>query len=63
VAIYEVMPIGDELRELILQGASADEIKRKAISLGTKTLRLSGLQKIREGVSTVEEVVNTTFKD
>jgi type IV pilus assembly protein PilB len=63
VAIYEVMPIGDEMRELILQGASADEIKKKAISLGTKTLRMSGLQKIREGVGTVEEVVNTTFKD
>jgi len=63
VAIYEVMPIGDEMKELILQGASADEIKKKAISLGTKTLRMSGLQKIREGVSTVEEVVDTTFKD
>ena len=63
VAIYEVVPIGDETKELILQGASADEIKKKAISLGTKTLRMSGLQKIREGVSTMEEVVDTTFKD
>jgi type IV pilus assembly protein PilB len=63
VAIYEVMPVGDEIREQILQGASADEIKKKTVSLGTKTLRMSGLQKIREGVSTIEEVVNTTFKD
>jgi type IV pilus assembly protein PilB len=62
-AIYEVMPISDEVRELILQGASADEIKKKAISLGTKTLRLSGLQKVRDGVTTVDEVVNSTFKD
>lgn len=62
-AIYEVMPISDEIRELILQGASADEIKKKAISLGTKTLRLSGLQKVRDGVTTVDEVVNSTFKD
>ncbi len=62
-AIYEVMPIGDEMKDLILQGASSDEIKKKAISLGTKTLRMSGLQKVREGMSTVDEVINTTFKD
>jgi type IV pilus assembly protein PilB len=62
-AIYEVMPINDEMKELILQGASSDEIKKKAISLGTKTLRMSGLQKVREGMSTVDEVINTTFKD
>lgn len=63
MAIYEVMPIGDELRELILQGASSDEIKKKVMSLGMKSLRMSGLQKVKEGVTTVEEVVNTTFKD
>jgi type IV pilus assembly protein PilB len=62
-AIYEVMPITDEIKELILQGASADEIKKKSITLGTKTLRMSGLQKIREGLTTIDEVVNTTFKD
>ncbi len=63
VALYEVMPIGDQMRELILQGASADEIKKRAISLGMKTLRMSGLQKIKDGITTVEEVVNTTFSD
>lgn len=63
MALYEVMPVGEELRELILQGASADEIKKKAISLGMKTLRMSGLQKVRDGISSVEEVLNTTFKD
>jgi type IV pilus assembly protein PilB len=63
VALYEVMPVGEPLRELILQGASADEIKKKAISLGMKTLRMSGLQKAREGVTTVEEVVSSTFGD
>ncbi|MCI0527638.1 MAG: type IV-A pilus assembly ATPase PilB, partial [Nitrospira sp.] len=62
-AIYEVMPIGDEMKDLILQGASSDEIKKKAMNLGTKTLRMSGLQKVREGMSTVDEVINTTFKD
>lgn len=63
LALYEVMPIGDQTRELILQGASADEIKKRAISLGMKTLRMSGLQKIKDGITTVEEVVNTTFSD
>ncbi|MEW6324466.1 MAG: type IV-A pilus assembly ATPase PilB [Nitrospirota bacterium] len=63
VALYEVMPVGEELRELILQGVSADELKKRAISLGMRSLRMSGLQKIKEGVSTIEEVVNTTFAD
>jgi type IV pilus assembly protein PilB len=57
------MPVGEELRELVLQGGSADEIKRKAIELGMRTLRMSGLQKVREGLTTVEEVVGTTFAD
>jgi type IV pilus assembly protein PilB len=63
VALYEVMPIGEAIREMILQGASADEIKKKAMSLGMKTLRMSGLQKVREGVTSVEEVVSSTFSD
>jgi type IV pilus assembly protein PilB len=63
LALYEVMPIGDQMRELILQGASADEIKKRAVSSGMKTLRMSGLQKIKEGITTVEEVVYTTFSD
>ncbi len=63
VALYEVMPVGDAVRELILQGGSADEIKRKAIEAGMKTLRMAGLQKVREGHTTVEEVVGSTFAD
>ena len=63
VALYEVMPIGEEMRELILQGAAADEIKKRAISTGMKTLRMSGLAKVREGLTTVEEVVDSTFAD
>jgi type IV pilus assembly protein PilB len=63
LAIYEVMPVGEELRELILQGVSADELKKRAISLGMRSLRMSGLQKIKEGLSSIEEVVNTTFAD
>ncbi|PIY87296.1 MAG: type II secretion system protein GspE, partial [Nitrospirae bacterium CG_4_10_14_0_8_um_filter_41_23] len=46
IALYEVMPLKDELKELILEGASADELKKTAIRLGMKTLRTSGLTKI-----------------
>jgi type IV pilus assembly protein PilB len=63
VALYEVMPIGEEIRELILQGASSDEIKKRAIGAGMKTLRMSGLGKILEGATTLEEVVDSTFAD
>jgi type IV pilus assembly protein PilB len=63
VALYEVMPVGEAIRELILQGGTADEIKRKAIESGMRTLRMAGLQKVREGSTTVEEVVGTTFAD
>ncbi|WDT76623.1 MAG: type IV-A pilus assembly ATPase PilB [Candidatus Manganitrophus sp.] len=63
VALYEVMPVKEELRELILQGASADELKKKAISLGMKTLRMSGLSKVKEGMTTIEEVLDSTFAD
>ncbi|MGE3468019.1 MAG: GspE/PulE family protein, partial [Pyrinomonadaceae bacterium] len=60
VGLYEVMEITDELRELIIIGASAMELRRKAIELGMITLRESGLCKIREGITTVEEVVKET---
>ncbi|MBI3596574.1 MAG: type IV-A pilus assembly ATPase PilB [Nitrospirae bacterium] len=63
IALYEVMPIGEEVRELVLQGASADEIKKRAIGAGMKTLRMSGLAKVREGLTTLEEVVESTFAD
>jgi type IV pilus assembly protein PilB len=63
IAIYEVMPIGDEIKELILEGASASEIKKTAAKMGMKTLRMSGLQKIKDGMTSVEEVVRVTFGD
>jgi type IV pilus assembly protein PilB len=63
VAMYEVMPITEEIRELILQGATANEIKKEAIRLGMKTLRQAALTKLREGVTTVDEVVKTTVED
>ncbi len=63
LALYEVMPIGEEVRELILQGASSDEIKKRAVGAGMKTLRMSGLAKVGEGLTTLEEVVDSTFAD
>ena len=62
VGLYEVMEITDELRELVLVGASALELRRKAIEEGMITLRGSGLRKISEGVTTIEEVVRETVK-
>ncbi len=60
VGLYEVMEITDELRELIIIGASAIELRRKAVELGMITLRGSGLHKLREGITTIEEVVKET---
>ena len=60
VGLYEVMDVTDEIRELILIGASALELRKKAIEDGMITLRESGLQKIRNGITTVEEVVRET---
>lgn len=60
VGLYEVMEVTDELRELIIIGASAMELRRKAIELGMITLRESGLYKIRAGITTIEEVVKET---
>jgi type IV pilus assembly protein PilB len=62
VGLYEVMEITEELRELILVGASALELRRKAIDEGMLTLRSSGLRKVKEGVTTVDEVVRETVK-
>ncbi len=63
IALYEVMPIKEEIKDLILEGASAGELKKAAIKLGMKTLRMSGLTKIKEGVTTIEEVLRVTFGD
>jgi type IV pilus assembly protein PilB len=62
VGLYEVMEITEELRELILVGASGLELRRKAIDDGMLTLRMSGLRKVKEGVTTIEEVVRETVK-
>lgn len=60
IGLYEVMEITDEIRELILIGASALELRKKAIEDGMISLRESGLYKIRNGLTTIEEVVRET---
>jgi len=62
VGLYEVMEIAEELRELILVGASGLELRRKAVDEGMITLRQSGLRKVKDGMTTVEEVVRETVK-
>ena len=63
VALYEVMPLWDQLKELILQGASTAELKAMAIKCGLRTLRMSGISKCLEGVTTTEEIVRVTASD
>ncbi|MGD0584254.1 MAG: type IV-A pilus assembly ATPase PilB [Oryzomonas sp.] len=63
VGFYQVMPMLDEIRELILNGANTAEIKRESMRLGIKTMRQSGLTKLKEGVTSFEEVVRVTVTD
>ncbi|HEY7955940.1 MAG TPA: type IV-A pilus assembly ATPase PilB, partial [Polyangia bacterium] len=63
IAVYEVMPFTETLKELVLQGASTAELKAEMIRQGVKTLRLSGIQKLVEGITTVEEVLRISVAD
>lgn len=63
IALYEVMPVDEAIKELILMGASSNEVKTEAIGRGMKTLRQSGLTKLSEGVTSVQEVLRTTMAD
>ena len=63
VAIYEVMEMTEELKEFVLSGASALEIKREAIRQGMRTLRQSSLEKLKHGITSIEEVVRNTATD
>jgi type IV pilus assembly protein PilB len=60
IALYEVMLLNEEIREAILSGASTSDLRDLGCKYGMKTLRESGLQKIREGVTTLDEVVRVT---
>jgi type IV pilus assembly protein PilB len=63
VGLYEVMPMREEIKELVLARASASEIKKEAIRLGMKTLRQSGIYKVKDGTTTIEEVLRSTIED
>jgi type IV pilus assembly protein PilB len=63
VAVYEVMPLWDGLKELIINGSSTAELKQEAIRLGFRTLRMSALQKVKEGMTTLAEAVGNTAPD
>jgi type IV pilus assembly protein PilB len=60
VAIYEVMPMTKLVKELLLKGATTNELRREAVNAGMDTLRVSGLKKVTQGISTLEEVLRVT---
>jgi type IV pilus assembly protein PilB len=63
LGLYEVMPLKEEIKELILSRASTSEMKKEAIRLGMKTLRQSGIHKVRTGATTIDEVLRATMED
>lgn len=63
VAIYEVLSVTPKIRELILRNASSDDIKKQAIRDGMKTLRMSALTKVAQGLTTLEEAVSNSSSD
>ena len=60
LSLFEVMPMDEETKELTLRRAPANEIKRAATQAGMKTLRDSGIAKIKQGITTIEEVLRVT---
>ncbi|MEE8137885.1 MAG: ATPase, T2SS/T4P/T4SS family [Thermoanaerobaculia bacterium] len=58
--IFEVLPVGDRVKQLIVEGVDAPKIKREAVTLGMRTLRQSALRKLAEGTTTFEEVMRVT---
>ncbi len=62
-ALYEVMPAKDELKEMVIKGATAADLKKAAIRLGMKSLRMSGLTKVKDGVTSIEEILRVTMAD
>ncbi len=63
IAVYEILTIAEEIRKLILAGASANEIKKEAIRLGMMTMRQSAIDLLKKGLTTIDEVVRVTAKD
>jgi general secretion pathway protein E len=61
--IYEILPIDDPMRELIVERASASKMKRSALNHGFRTLRMDGAEKVARGLTTMEEVLRVTQLD
>jgi type II secretory ATPase GspE/PulE/Tfp pilus assembly ATPase PilB-like protein len=62
-AIYEVMPIDGPIQEQIVNKSTASEIKRGALERGLRTLRMNGVEKVLEGITTPQEVLRVTQLD
>ena len=62
VGLYEVMEMTERIRDLVMVGATAVEIKKKALEEGMLTLRMSGLEKVRRGITSLEEVLRETVR-
>jgi type IV pilus assembly protein PilB len=60
LGLYEVMPISEEIREMILNRCSSGEIKAQAVKEGMLSLRSDGIVKLRDGVTSLEEVLRET---
>lgn len=60
LALYEVMPMHEEIRDLVLAGASATDLKKKSVELGMATLRRSGILKLKQGITSIDEVLRCT---
>ena len=63
VGVYQVMPMFEDIKEMVLSGANTAEIKQESMRLGVKTMRQSAITKMMEGVTTLEEVLRTTVAD
>ncbi len=63
LAIYELLPINDEIRQLILKSSDSNAIKKAAVEHGMDTLRDAGAKKVLEGITSVEEVMRVTRED
>jgi type IV pilus assembly protein PilB len=63
VALYEIMRFSDGLKEMVLQGSSTAELKTAAIKAGMQTLRMAGIKKVLDGVTTTEEILRVTMSD
>ena len=63
LAFYELLPMTEEMRSLVMAHATTDELRKRAMAAGMTTLREGGLQKAREGLTTVEEVLRVTSSE